>query len=79
MVSLRPEEDRSDLIKLTVGNMKKIITPNIWKVGRLHSTKKEGRESTLLPLHPFDGHTVAPRGVPYASRFGDLRPPRTGG
>ena len=79
MVSVRPEEGRNDLIKLTEGNMKKITTPNIWKIRGLHSTKKEGRESTLLPLHLFDGHTVAPRGVPYASRFGDLRPPRTGG
>ena len=79
MASLRPEEDRHHVIKLIEGNMKKIARPNIWKVERLHSTKKEGSESTLLPLHPFDSHTVVPRAVSNASRSGDLSPPRIGG
>ena len=78
MASLRPEEDRHDVIKLMEGNVKKTTKPNIWKVGRLHSTKKEESESTSLTLHPFDPHAVAPGGVPYASIFEDISPPRTG-
>ena len=70
MASLRPEEDRHDVIKLMEGNVKKTTKPNIWKVGRLHSTS--------LTLHPFDPHAVAPGGVPYASIFEDISPPRTG-
>ena len=78
MASLRPEEDWYDVIKLMEGNVKKPTKPNIWKVGGLHSTKKEESESTSLTLHPFDPHAVAPGGVPYASIFEDISPPRTG-
>ena len=79
MASLSPEDDRHDVINLMEGNMKKTTKPNIWKVGGLHSTKKEGNESTPLTLHPFDPHTVVPGRVPYAIRFGGTSPPRTGG